>query len=106
MSNSPSIVWAARVVLLVFGVWTAGIVWEHRYTGFIDLALAGGWGAQVFVDLVIALVIVLFWLVGDARRNGRSPWGYVVTTFFLGSIGPLLYLSLGSPREGASPPGA
>jgi len=98
-TSAPS-PWIARLVLAVFGAWTVWIAVEHGYTGFIELALAEAWGAQMFVDLVIALVLVLGWLVGDARRHGRSPWGYVALTLFAGSIGPLLYLSLrGDPER-------
>ena len=42
------------------------------------------------------------WLVGDARARGRSPWPWVLLTLFTGSIGPLLYLSLRRPRDGAA----
>ncbi|MBP6701113.1 MAG: PLDc N-terminal domain-containing protein, partial [Halioglobus sp.] len=41
---------------------------------------------------VIALVLVLTWLVPEARKAGRNPWPWIVATLFLGSFGPLLYL--------------
>jgi len=41
---------------------------------------------------VIALVLLLTWLVPEARKAGRNPWPWVVATLLLGSIGPLLYL--------------
>ncbi len=58
-----------------------------------------GW--QVLADLVIALLLVLSYLVPDARKAGRNPWPWLVLTLFLGSIAPLLYLALGdrTPRQ-------
>ncbi len=96
MTHSNLVPWIARVVLVAFGVWTAVIVVEHGYTGFLGLALAEDWAAQMLVDLVIALTVALGWLIGDARRRGVSPWPYVALTLVAGSIGPLLYLSLRS----------
>jgi hypothetical protein len=48
--------------------------------------------AQVFVDLVIALVLVMAWMWRDATIAGRSPWPWIVATLLLGSFGPLVYL--------------
>jgi hypothetical protein len=100
MNNTSLTLWLSRVAFVVFTVWTAQIVLEHGYTGFITLSLEEDWAAQMFVDLVIALVIALGWLIGDARRRGRAAWPFVVMTLFLGSIGPLLYLSLRSEPAG------
>ena len=99
MTNGTLVCWVARVALLVFGGWTALIVLEHGSTGFIDLALEFDWAAQLFVDLVIALTITMVWMVQDARKRGVAAWPYVVMTLFLGSIGPLLYLSLRSETD-------
>ena len=44
------------------------------------------------MDLVIACLLVLTWLIPEAKRNGNNPWPWVVITLFLGSFGPLLYL--------------
>ena len=97
MTNPNLVPWLARITLLVFGAWTFTIVAEHGYTGFIDVSLAHDWAAQVFVDLVIALLIVLTWLVNDAKKRGVAAWPFVILTFTLGSIGPLIYLSLRTP---------
>ncbi len=98
--------WVPAVVLLAFTVWTATIVYEHGYTGFITLALNDDWGAQVLVDLVIALVIVIGWMIGDARRRTATVWPFVAVTLFLGSIGPLSYLVLRSIQEDRRPDAA
>ena len=100
MPNTPTVTWLARIALLVFGVWTATIVLEHGYTGFITGALADDWAGQVFVDLVIALSIVMVWMARDAKQRGATVWPYLLLTLTLGSIGPLIYLSA---RPGSDP---
>lgn len=79
-------------VLLAFGALTAAAVWQHGYLGIFLLPLQTLAGTQVLVDLVIALVLVLVWLVQDARAQGRNPWLWVAATLALGSFGPLVYL--------------
>ncbi len=61
-----------------------GILDYHRYS-------PAGW--QVFTDLVIALVLVLSWLIPEAKKNNRNPWPWVLATVLMGSFGPLLYLA-------------
>ena len=43
-------------VFAAFTIYSAIVVMSHGYTGFVELALAGGLGAQMFIDLCIALV--------------------------------------------------
>lgn len=92
--NHPAVPWIARVVFVIFGVWSTLIVIEHGYFGFLTLARAEDWAAQMLVDLVLALTIVMSWIIKDARARGVNPWPYIVATLFLGSVGPLAYLSL------------
>ena len=59
-------------------------------------------GAQVFTDLVIALLLACVWMVYDARERGLSAWPFIAITLVLGSFGPLLYLVV---REVRAPVG-
>ena len=88
-------------VFIVFTGYTTVVVVEHGYTGFIDLALAGGWGAQVFIDLVIALTLFLVWMIPDARERGIPSVPYVVLLFTTGSVGALAYLLHRTLKEGS-----
>jgi hypothetical protein len=36
--------------------------------------------------------MVIVWIVGDSRERGISPWPYIATTLFAGSVGTLAYL--------------
>ena len=83
----------ARLLLLPFVLLTVYAVYMIGYIGVFDYQLHSPSGWQVMTDLVIACLIILMWMIPEARRNGRNPWPYVVITVFLGSIGPLLYLA-------------
>ena len=88
-------------VLAAFSLYTAVVVVNHGYTGFLSLALAEAWAGQLFVDLVIALTLFLIWMLRDAREQGIAPWLYVVLIFTTGSIGALAYLVHRTLRMGA-----
>jgi hypothetical protein len=100
MLNNNLVTWVARVVLLIFAGWTTLVVIDHGYTGFLKLATEHHWGAQMFVDLSIALVLFAVWMIDDARSRGATVWPFLVLTLFTGSIGPLLYLSLRRTTDG------
>lgn len=85
----------ARILLVPFLLLTG---WASLDGGPQEILLyqtrsPAGW--QVLIDLVIALLFVLTWLVQDARRTGRNPWPWVVATFLTGSISPLVYFATG-----------
>ena len=75
-----------NVAAFVISGW-GGIVDYFRNTNGMSVVLG--------VDLVIALSWICTWMWRDARKNGRSPLGYVALTVALGSIGPLLYVLRG-----------
>jgi RsiW-degrading membrane proteinase PrsW (M82 family) len=82
----------ALIIVVPFALLTAYAVAQVGYIGIFDYHRHSPAGWQVFTDLVIALVLVLSWLIPEARRAGHNPWPWVVVTLFLGSFGPLLYL--------------
>lgn len=91
----PQLRTLALVLLVPFVALTLYAVMEVGYIGVFDYHRHSPAGWQVFADLVVALILVLYWLIEDARKAGRNPWPWVVVTLFLGSIGPLLYLVFG-----------
>lgn len=84
----------AIALLVPFLALTAYALYAVGYIGIFDYHRHSPAGWQVFADLVVALVLVLTWMIPDAKRAGRNPWPWVVATLLLGSIGPLLYLAL------------
>lgn len=95
----PAIRPFAIALLIPFSLLTLYAVWQVGYIGIFDYQRHSPAGWQVFADLVVALLLVLYWLIADARKTGRNPWPWVVITLLLGSFGPLLYLVFG--RKGA-----
>jgi hypothetical protein len=89
------------VVLVAFLGLTAYAVQQYGYVGFFDVLLSSAVGVAAFVDLCIALTLVLAWMWRDARELGVSAMPYVVLTLALGSVGPLLYLIRREGRLGA-----
>lgn len=83
----------AIALLILFVPLTVYALVQVGYVGIFDYHRHSPAGWQVFTDLVIALLLVLTWLVPDARARGRNPWLWVGLTLVLGSIGPLLYLA-------------
>lgn len=91
-------------VFAAFTIYTAIVVMNHGYTGFIELAMTGGWGAQVFIDLCIALVLFTIWMVPDARERGIPFAPYVLLILTTGSVGALAYLVHRTLREDSTVP--
>lgn len=84
----------AIAILIPFTVLTLYAISQVGYIGILDYHRHSPAGWQVISDLVIACLLILLWLVPDAKKNGRNPWPYVVITVAAGSFGPLLYLLL------------
>lgn len=83
----------ALIILVPFSLLTLYTLWQVGYMGIFDHLLMNSAGWQVFMDLVIALVLVLSWIVPELKRSGRSPLPWIALTLLLGSFGPLLYLA-------------
>ncbi len=92
----------AIVLLVPFLLLTAYAVWDVGAAGIFVYQLQSSAGWQVFADLVISLVLVLTYLIPQARRDGRNPWPWVVATLFVGVISPLLYYATDKARGGES----
>lgn len=93
--------------LVLFGALSGAALWRHGYWGIVEPHFRTLGAAQVFADLVIALVLVMVWMWRDARAVGRRPWPWILATLALGSFGPLVYLlTRRSPAKSESPPSA
>ncbi|MGH7336353.1 MAG: DUF2834 domain-containing protein [Myxococcota bacterium] len=87
-------------IFLLFGAYSLYAIYEVGYFGIIA-AVASPGGLQVAFDLVVACLLISWWMVMDARANGRNPWPYLLITLVGGSFGPLLYLLLAGDRSPA-----
>ncbi len=80
------------LAILFFGILTGITVWHHGYTEVIAYQMRAIPGQQVFLDLSIALALIMVWMYQDAKNRNCNPWGWIVLTLLLGSFGPLFYL--------------
>ena len=80
------------VVLADFVGLTGLTVYNYGYVGTFEAVFSSLVGVLLMTDLVIALSLFLVWMSRDAKQFDISPLPYVVLTFALGSVGPLLYL--------------
>lgn len=80
------------IVLMAFLALTTAALLQHGLWGIINPLVTSTAGAQVFVDLIIALSMFLVWMWCDAKAAGRSPWPWILLTLATGSIGSLVYL--------------
>lgn len=83
------------LLFLVLADFVAVSVWGASQVGILGLftgMIASPASIVGSVDLVIALGLIAWWMVQDARAQGVSPLPYLVLTVLLGSVGPLLYL--------------
>jgi fumarate reductase subunit D len=84
---------AAALALTIFIAFNIVASITSGFVGLWELVTAGNiWSAVIFVDLLIALSIILVWVWRDARRQGRNPIVYVIASLFTGSASPLVYL--------------
>ncbi|MEN8158835.1 MAG: DUF2834 domain-containing protein [Myxococcota bacterium] len=83
---------ALATVLVAFSALTFYGIEVHGYAGFFEALGSTTAGVTVFVDLVIALSLAIFWMWGDSRERGLPLWPYLALTLAFGSVGPLGYL--------------
>jgi hypothetical protein len=73
------------VTLVVFLTWSIWLIHDDGLIGLFTLLRDSDWGAQVFADLGIALVVAWSLLVPQARAQGVPVWPYLIATPFIGS---------------------
>lgn len=99
---NPSVIVPVLVVFLVFSAWVVAV----EPLGLLRI-LREPWGAQVGLDLIVALSVAWAFIAKDARFRGVRRWPWVVATLVLGSPVMLLFLLVHGrnapvPRVGAS----
>ncbi len=88
------------LILVAFGILTAIALWVDGLTG-IFASITSSWGAlQIYVDLLIALALIMVWMYRDAKAQARNPWPWIVATLVVGVFSPLVYLLSRNSAEG------
>lgn len=80
------------ITLVLFGALTAVALAADGITGVIDAITFNWLSIQIFVDLVIAVVLIMVWVYRDARTRGRTPWPWIIAAPLVGVFSPLVYL--------------
>jgi RsiW-degrading membrane proteinase PrsW (M82 family) len=85
-----------RIILIatfiLFGIFTAFALWNEGITSVPASIMHSYNSIQMYVDLVIAAMLINVWIWHDAQAHGRNPWGWIIATLIVGSFSPLLYL--------------
>ncbi|MBI5365622.1 MAG: DUF2834 domain-containing protein [Planctomycetes bacterium] len=96
----------AAVVLVPFLAFSTVVTLREGFMIYFTAPFTHPIWTQEFLDLCIALSLIVSWIIADGRRRGVRVWPYVVATPLLGSIAPLIYLVLRAPdRTSATAPG-
>lgn len=88
------------LTLTAFGAFTAAAIWQEGFSGILEAITHSLGSMQIFIDLVIALSLVMVWMWQDAKHKQRNIWPWLVLTLLAGSFGPLLYLITGRKKQG------
>lgn len=80
------------LTLVLFGALTAVALWQDGIMGVFSSITRSAGSVQIYVDLVIACVLINVWVWRDAKEHGRNPWGWIIATFVVGTFSPLVYL--------------
>jgi len=98
------------IVLFDFVGLTLYAIATEGLSGFSSEAvvplLGSAWGIQLLFDFVIAVSLVFFWMLSDARQQEIRSWPFALLTLGLGSIGLLAYLVRRELPAGATRPAA
>ena len=80
------------ITLILFGALTGLAIWHDGITGIFGSIISSFGSAQIYIDLFIALVLIMIWMWHDAKATGRNPLPWIIATLAVGSFGPLVYL--------------
>jgi len=80
------------LVLIGFVAFEIEAIAAFGYVGVFEAMASNAATRLGFVDLVIALGLVLLWIRQDAGERALPFWPYAALTLALGSVGPLAYL--------------
>lgn len=88
----PAYKWFLALCVAALAVPTVLASLDGGPISILEYAFDTAAGVQLFLDLLIALLIIMIWIWRDAKNRGRQPLPWIILTFAIGSFGPLLYL--------------
>ena len=88
------------IITLAFGAYSLWALAQVGYLGLWQGGFANIGATQITLDLVVSSVLLIGFVVRDARATGRTWWPFVVVTLVGGSFGTLAYLLWPAARRG------
>lgn len=94
------------VITLAFGAYSLWAMVQVGYLGIWQGGFSGIGATQVTLDLIVSSILLIGFVVRDARATGRNWWPYALVTLVAGSFGTLAYLLWPSGTRVARHPAA
>ena len=86
---TKSLLW---IITAAFGAYSLWALAQVGYFGLWQGGFANIGSTQITLDLIVASVLLMGFVVRDCKAQGRPWWPWVVATLLLGSFGTLGYL--------------
>lgn len=80
------------IVTLAFGAYSFWVMAQVGYLGIWQAGFASPGSTQILLDLVVSSLLLIGFVVRDARAQGRVWWPWALVTLAAGSFGTLGYL--------------
>lgn len=80
------------VFLTALTIITFLAVRDFGYMGIFSFGLYNFATMQIFLDLIITLILLLFVIWQDTRERKVSFWPWLIISLGFGTYGPLLYM--------------
>lgn len=83
---------ALWLTTLAFGAYSFWVMAQVGYFGIWQAGFANPGSTQITLDLVVSSVLLIGFVVRDAKAQGRAWWPWALITLVAGSFGTLGYL--------------
>jgi len=90
------LLWFIFIDFAVFSTW---VMWQDGYFGIWQAGIASPASLQILLDLAICCILICSWMKKDAQARGINPYPWMLATFAVGSIAPLVYLIIREYRK-------
>ena len=80
------------IALIVLGIVTVLAFLVDGITGFPTAITNSYASLQIYLDLVIAILLIDVWIWHDAKAHNRNPVPWIVASLIVGCFSPLAYL--------------
>ena len=83
---------ALWIITVAFGAFSLWVMAQVGYLGIWQGGFASLGSSQVTLDLIVSSILLVGFVVRDARARGRVWWPFALLTLVAGAFGTLAYL--------------